>query len=103
MARKHPHVIENGGGERVTFLGVRRGEDGREFLDVQNEVKPGAGPPLHVHYLQEEVISVVEGRAGYQLAGSPERFAGPGETVTFAPGQMHRFWNAGTGSPYRGI
>lgn len=97
VGRQHPHVIENGGGERVTFLGVRRGEDGREFLEVENDVKPGAGPPLHVHYLQEEVISVVEGRAGYQLAGSPERFAGPGETVTFAPGQMHRFWNAGTG------
>ncbi len=97
MAGKHPHVIENGGGERVTFLGVRRSEDGREFLEVENDVKPGAGPPLHVHYLQEETITVVEGRAGYQLAGGPERFAGPGETMTFAPGQMHRFWNAGAG------
>ena len=30
-----------------------------------------------------------------QIAGEPERFAGPGETVTFAAGVEHRFWNAG--------
>ena len=40
---------------------------------------------------------MVDGRVGYQLTGGPERFAGPGETVTFAPGQMHRFWNAADG------
>ena len=34
---------------------------------------------------------------GYRVAGGADCFAGPGETVTFAPGQMHRFWNAGNG------
>jgi quercetin dioxygenase-like cupin family protein len=97
MAGTYPRVIENGGGERLTFLGVRRGKDGREYLDVANEVQPGAGPPLHVHYEQQETMKVIEGRIGYQLAGGPQRFAGPGETLTFAPGQMHRFWNAGDG------
>ncbi len=97
MAGGYPHVIENGGGERLTFQGVRRGEDGREYLEVTNEVKPGSGPPFHVHYLQQETVTVVDGRVGYQLMGGPERFAGPGETVTFAPGQMHRFWNASDG------
>jgi quercetin dioxygenase-like cupin family protein len=97
MMGSYPHVIENGGGERLTFLGVRRGEDGHGYLDVTNEVKPGSGPPFHVHYLQQETITVTEGRVGYQVLGGPERFAGPGETVTFAPGQIHRFWNAGAG------
>jgi len=89
--------IDNGGGELVTFLGVRTDSDGRELLEVENQVQPGSGPPMHVHHLQEESLTVQEGRIGYRVPGGPERFAGPGETVTFAPGQMHRFWNAGDG------
>ena len=29
--------------------------------------------------------------------GGPARFAGPGETLVFKPGDPHRFWNAGDG------
>jgi hypothetical protein len=32
---------------------------------------------------------------GWQRQGDEELLAQPGETVTFAPGEMHRFWNAG--------
>ncbi|MFL5861877.1 MAG: cupin domain-containing protein [Solirubrobacteraceae bacterium] len=92
----YPRTIDNGHGERLTFLGVRHDADGRQLLEVENQVQPGAGPPMHVHYLQEESLTVQEGRMGYRLAGQPDRFAGPGDTITFAPGQMHRFWNAGT-------
>ena len=60
-------------------------------------MQPGSGPPMHVHHLQEESLTVQEGRMGYRVAGGPDGFAGPGETVTFARGQMHRFWNAGGG------
>ena len=94
---RYPHTIDNGGGELLTFLGVRTDSDGRELLEVENQVQPGSGPPMHVHHLQEESLTVQEGRMGYCLSGGPDRFAGPGETVTFAPGQMHRFWNAGDG------
>jgi quercetin dioxygenase-like cupin family protein len=92
---RHPHTIDNGAGELLTFLGVRTDSGGRELLEVENQVQPGSGPPMHVHYLQEESLTVHEGRIGYRLAGGSDRFAGPGEMVTFAPGQMHRFWNAG--------
>ena len=94
---RYPHTIDNAAGELLTFLGVRTDSDGRELLEVENEVRPGSGPPMHVHHLQEESLTVQEGRFGYRLAGGSDRFAGPGETVTFAPGQMHRFWNAGDG------
>jgi len=94
---RYPHTIDNGDGERLTFLGVRTGPDGRQLLEVENRVQPGSGPPMHAHRLQEESLTVQEGRIGYRLAGGPDCFAGPGETVTFAPGQMHRFWNAGDG------
>src|SRR5918998_5067979 len=93
---EHPHTIENGAGEQLTF--VRRTRDGQgELLEVENAVEPGAGPPMHVHTYQEEALTVVEGRIGYRRPGQPEGFAGPGQTVTFRAGEAHRFWNAGEG------
>ena len=90
----YPHTIENGAGERITF--VRRIEDpAGARLEGENLVKPGSGPPMHVHYLQEEALTVRQGRLGYQRSGEPPRFAGPGETVVFGLGEAHKFWNAG--------
>lgn len=91
----YPHTIENGtGGERLTFLRRVPGARG-DRLEVENVVKPGAGPIMHVHYHQEEALTVEQGRIGYQRLGEPARFAGPGETVTFQAGEAHKFWNAG--------
>ena len=90
----YPHTIENGAGERLTF--VRRVRDpAGDRLEVENLVKPGSGPPMHVHNYQEEALTVQQGRIGYQRPGEPPRFAGPGETVVFGSGEPHRFWNAG--------
>jgi quercetin dioxygenase-like cupin family protein len=88
----YPHTIENGAGERITFL---RRVEGSDRLEVENIVKPGSGPPMHVHRLQAEALTVQEGRIGYQRPGEEPRFAGPGETVVFEPGEAHKFWNAG--------
>ena len=90
----YPHTIENGGGEQLTFMAPRRDDRG-EYLDGSNVVAPGAGPPMHVHHLQEESLTVEQGTMGYQREGQAEQSAGPGETVTFPPGDAHRFWNAG--------
>jgi quercetin dioxygenase-like cupin family protein len=86
----YPHTIENGAGERLTFL--RRVGD---RLEVENVVEPGGGPPMHVHHHQEEALTVEHGRIGYQRHGQPPRFAEAGETVVFGRGEVHRFWNAG--------
>ena len=48
-----------------------------------------------MHHLQEEALTVEHGTIAYELEGGPERTAGPGESVTFAAGESHRFWNAG--------
>lgn len=93
----YPRTIENGAGERITFLRRITGTAG-ERLEAENVVTPGAGPPLHVHHFQEEAFTVLEGRIGYQRAGEPPHFAGPGETVVFKAGEAHRFWNAGGGN-----
>jgi hypothetical protein len=65
-------------------------------LEVENTVAPAMGPVMHVHLRQEETMTVMSGRIGYQRAGQSPKFAGPGETVSFPPGDAHKFWNAGT-------
>lgn len=89
-----PHVIDNGHGERLEFLEVVEGADGPTVL-VANEVQPGCGPVMHVHFRQEETLTVRAGRLGYQFAGEPERVAGVGETVVFPARRPHRFWADG--------
>jgi quercetin dioxygenase-like cupin family protein len=90
----YPHTIENGAGERLTFARRVRGPAG-DRVEGDNVVKPGAGPPMHVHHHQTEVFTVQRGRIGYQRLGEPAQFAGPGETVVFKAGEAHKFWNAG--------
>ena len=90
----YPHTLDNGGGELLVFERRVPGPRG-ERLEGYNIVQPGAGPPMHVHYLQREVLTVVEGRMGWQRPGGPEQFAGAGETAAFEAGEAHRFWNAG--------
>ena len=90
----YPRTIENGAGERLTFLRRVRDSAG-DRLEVENVVKPGSGPPMHTHCYQEEALTVDRGRIGYQRPGEQPRFAGPGETVVFRPGEAHKFWNAG--------
>ena len=50
---------------------------------------------MHVHHLQDESLTVIQGKIGAQVAGRQPTFHGPGETVTFRRGEVHRFWNAG--------
>lgn len=90
----YPHTIDNGAGERLTF--IRRVQDaGGDRLEVENVVKPGSGPPMHVHHHQEEALTVEQGRLGYQRPGEPPQFAEAGETVVFKAGEVHKFWNPG--------
>jgi quercetin dioxygenase-like cupin family protein len=85
MAGPYPYTIDNGGGERLTFSEVRSDEQG-EYQEATNSVSPGSGPPMHVHHLQEESLTVERGTMGWQRHGEDEQIARSGETVTFAPG-----------------
>jgi quercetin dioxygenase-like cupin family protein len=90
----YPRTITNGGGERFTFVRRVTGPDG-DRLEVEGFAKPGAGPPMHVHHLQEEAIVVVSGRLGYQVLGQEPQYATAGETKVFGAGVAHKWWNAG--------
>ncbi len=94
MKITYPHVIENGSGEILTFTGVIQEPDGDKLVG-QGRVAPRSGPPMHVHWLQDEGFTVLKGKLGYQLQGGPEQFAGEGEHIVFKKGVAHRFWNAG--------
>lgn len=95
MAYQLPHTIENVIGEKLVFKEIIPGPGGDKLI-VENFVQPKSGPPMHTHFLQEECITVVSGRMGYQVQGQQPKYATAGETVLFKRGEAHRFWNDGT-------
>lgn len=95
MEYKLPHTIQNTVGETLTFKALIQEPDGDKLL-VENFVAPNSGPPMHTHFLQDEALTVVDGRIGYRVQGQEPKYAGVGETVVFKRGVPHRFWNAGT-------
>jgi mannose-6-phosphate isomerase-like protein (cupin superfamily) len=95
MNNVYPYTIDNGHGERLTFKGLTQGPSGVR-LEADGAAQPGAGPPMHVHFLQEEAARVVHGRLGYQVFGGQPQFAGPDELVVWPAGTPHKWWNAGS-------
>ncbi len=90
-----PHTIENGAGEQLTFVKFVKDNTG-DYLEVENIVQPNSGPPMHIHFKQEESLTVLKGKMGIQQLGGKEIICGEGQTKTFKAGEAHRFWNAGT-------
>jgi len=52
---------------------------------------------MHVHYFQEEALTVEGGELTWVAEDGVEHKAGPGDTAAFEPGEAHRFWNSGDG------
>ena len=90
----YPKIIDNGTGEQLTFL-RRYVKNDIEYMEAENLVKPGGGPPMHVHHLQDESFTVMEGLLAAQVMGEEPKYYRPGETVLFPQGVAHKFWNAG--------
>ncbi len=93
---KLPHTIDNNCGEKLTFLEIVE-ESGKEKLLTRGEVEPNCGPPMHVHFKQDEYLEVKSGKMGYQILGEEPKYAEVGESALFTQGTPHRFWNAGEG------
>ena len=94
MNIQYPHIIENCIGEKLIFKEVKKEPDGDRLM-VENYVTPGSGPVMHIHWLQDEALTVVKGKLGYQVQGKPVQYAAEGDTVLFTKGTPHRFWNDG--------
>ncbi len=91
---KLPYTIKNIHGETLHFLRIVN-RDGKEVLELENELTPGAGPVMHVHWKQDESLTVTEGEMTYQVKGEEPVTVGVGETITFTAGTYHKFWNSG--------
>lgn len=94
MTITYPHTIENCLGEKIIFHEVQKEADGDRLL-VESFVTPGCGPVMHTHWMQDEALTVIKGKFGYQVKGQAEKYVAEGETVIFERGTAHRFWNAG--------
>ncbi|MFM9950660.1 MAG: cupin domain-containing protein [Saprospiraceae bacterium] len=90
MHNQFPFTIETKYGEKINFLRMEG-----EKLILEGFCEPMAGPGMHVHLRQDEGVTVVKGKIGYQILGEEPRYGGPGDSVTFKRGVPHRFWNAG--------
>ncbi|MBK9507426.1 MAG: cupin domain-containing protein [Chitinophagales bacterium] len=93
MQHTYPLTIQNCIGERLTFTGIEKTPNGDRVL-VTGLCKPGAGPAMHVHFKQDESLTVVSGQLGYQVLGKEPQMAGAGETILFKRGTPHKFWAA---------
>ena len=65
-----------------------------EITEFEGMDEPGIGPPMHVHFLQEEKIKLLKGKMRVK---TPDREfeVNEGEEHVFAPGIPHQFWNSG--------
>jgi len=95
MKITYPHIIENCIGEKLIFHELLK-EPGGDKLIGESFVSPGNGPVMHTHWLQDESLTVLKGKLGYQIQGQSAKYIDEGETVLFIRGVPHRFWNAGT-------
>ena len=78
-----------------TLVMRRRRRNGEAILELWGTLPPHReGPPLHVHYLEDEEGVVTAGRLAAEVGGQRIE-VGPGETVRLPRGVPHRWWNGG--------
>lgn len=94
MTRPSSLVLESRHtGERLEL--TRLADADGPWLEVRGSLPPGQdGPPLHVHFLEDELGRVTAGRLGVQV-GDRTFELGPGEAADLPRGVPHRWWNAG--------
>jgi quercetin dioxygenase-like cupin family protein len=77
--------------DRATFLQTAESSHGN-VTDIEIELAPGGGNPLHYHTAFTEQFGVVNGQLGVVIAGTT-RILSPGETALVERRQVHRFFN----------
>lgn len=99
-AALQPRVVHPDQADRLRPFGIdmrvllAAEQTGGSFSALIADVRPGEGPPLHLHRGHDEYFFVLEGT--YQLqVGDQEQTIGPG-TLAFVPrGTAHGFKNIG--------
>lgn len=83
----------NKNGETL-FITKSAAETNGEITEFEGIEEPGVGPPMHVHFKQEEKVKVVSGKMRIKTLTS-EFSLSEGQEYTFAAGEAHQFWNEG--------
>jgi quercetin dioxygenase-like cupin family protein len=79
-------------GERLTIRRVRT-EDGVEELRLNGSLPAHRqGPPLHIHFEEDEYVEVVSGTLSASVDGKPLVIKAGG-SAHFPKGSVHRWWN----------
>jgi mannose-6-phosphate isomerase-like protein (cupin superfamily) len=69
--------------------------DGKIVLHLRGSLPPHRdGPPMHVHYVEDEEGRVVSGRLSASVGGRLVQI-GAGDTLRLPKGVPHRWWNEG--------
>jgi mannose-6-phosphate isomerase-like protein (cupin superfamily) len=81
-------------GERLNLTRVRQGDE--EWFELKGSL-PGRteGPPLHVHFAEDEEGRVTAGTLTVEIDGRRQS-AGPGDSTSVPRGSVHRWWNEGS-------
>ncbi len=92
-ASRSPLRLENQHtGEVLEFR--RRKLDGVAVFELRGTLPAHrAGPPMHIHHLEDEEGRVTAGTLSAEVGGQ-RLDAGPGSTVRLPRGVPHRWWNA---------
>ncbi|MBK7969428.1 MAG: cupin domain-containing protein [Bacteroidetes bacterium] len=84
-------INKNGETLRITRSSA---ETNGQLTEFEGTDQPGIGPPMHVHFKQEEMIKVTKGKLRVKTI-QKEFSLTEGESYIFAPGEAHTFWNEG--------
>ena len=82
----------NKNGETLTITKSATETNG-QITEFEGTDEPGIGPPMHVHFKQEEQAKVLKGKMRETL--TKEFSITEGQEYIFSPGEAHQFWNEG--------
>lgn len=83
----------NKNGETITIT-KSAAETNGQITEFEGTDEPGIGPPMHVHFKQEEMVRVIKGKMRVKTPMKEFSLA-VGEEYVFAAGEAHQFWSEG--------
>lgn len=91
MPNKTLKINKNGETLIITKSAAETGGAVTEFEGFED---PGIGPPMHVHFKQEEKVKILSGNMRIKTL-TKEFSLTEGQEYIFAAGEAHQFWNEG--------
>ena len=73
-----PFSADNGHGQTIIFKDLIHEPEGDKII-MEAHVQPDCGPPMHVHYQQDEHFHIVQGTMKYQTPGKEVAYLTQGQ------------------------